>query len=78
MPEEPPGEGSAPSYDELAVLVVGLRVQLVKTAAALERALARVAELEAQVAKNSRNSAKPPSSDGLGKPPRTSLRKKSG
>ena len=39
---------------------------------------ARVSELEAQLAKNSRNSSKPPSSDGYGKPKPKSQRKKSG
>ncbi|WP_412842898.1 DUF6444 domain-containing protein, partial [Candidatus Frankia alpina] len=71
MSDDPLTEGSAPSYDELAALVVSLQADLA-------RALARIAELEAQVAKSSRNSAKPPSSDGLAKPPPKSLRKKTG
>lgn len=41
--------------------------------------LARVAELERQLGLNSSNSSKPPSSDGLSRPPRTgSLREKTG
>lgn len=60
-----------PSYDELAALVVEL-------SARLERAEARIAELEAQLGKNSSNSSKPPSSDGPAKPPPKSLRGKSG
>ena len=38
----------------------------------------RVAELEARLGRNSRNSSKPPSSDGLGKAAPKSLRKASG
>ena len=41
-----------------------------------ERQAAAVKELQARLGKNSRNSSKPPSSDGYGKPKRTeSLRK---
>lgn len=44
----------------------------------LDRAMSRIAVLEAQVASDSRNSSRPPSSDGLGKPAPKSLRKPSG
>jgi transposase len=84
----------APSDEVLAALVVSLRAELAATQAVAEqlgaqlatareelaRAQARIAELEAQAGKNSRNSSKPPSSDGLDKPaPKPkSLRKKAG
>lgn len=44
----------------------------------LAPALARIAELEAQLGMTSKNSGKPPSSDGLSKPAPKSLRAKSG
>lgn len=44
----------------------------------LEKALARVAELEARLKQSSANSSKPPSSDGLAKPSPKSLRPRSG
>ena len=76
---------SAPTYSELAELVSVLGQQLstlkeeVTALREENRALkARVGELEAQVRTNSRNSSKPPSSDGLGKPAPKSLRKASG
>jgi transposase len=71
----------------LAALVVSLRAELVAAQAGSERlslalaqAMERIAELEAQVGKNPRNSSKPPSSEGLDKPapkPR-SLRRQTG
>ena len=47
-------------------------------AAQIEKLTARVKELEAMVGRNSRNSSRPPSSDGLAKPEPKSLRKRSG
>lgn len=68
-----------PSYEQLAALVV-------EQAATIERLEARIVELEGEVAdlkrrlaQNSRNSSRPPSSDGLSKPPvKKSLRRRSG
>jgi transposase len=67
------------SYERLAALVV-------EQAATIERLEERVAELGAEaaelrrrLAQNSRNSSRPPSSDGLAKPPvPKSLRGRSG
>lgn len=60
-----------PSYEELASLVVELR-------SALDTALARIADLEAQLKQNSTNSSKPPSSDSpFEKPTPKSLRGRS-
>jgi len=68
-----------PSYEQLAELVV-------EQAATIRRLDVRVSELEGEVAElkrrlsaNSRNSSRPPSSDGLSKRPATkSLRRPSG
>jgi transposase len=61
--------------DVVAALVVSLRRDLADALAALEEARAelgraqeRIAELEVRLKQNSRNSSKPPSSEGLGKP----------
>lgn len=67
MPDE-----SQLSYEELASLVVQLR-------GALDTAMTRIADLEAQLRQNSKNSSKPPSSDSpFVKPAPKSLRGKSG
>jgi transposase len=82
-----PGEEEPPRDEVLAALVASLRRELAEAVAALEQARAeladareRIAELEARLKQNPRNSSKPPSSEGLAKPaPRPrSLRKKSG
>jgi len=59
-----------PSYEELAEQNGQLRDLLVQ-------ALAEIADLKAQLSKTSKNSSKPPSSDGLAKPAPKSLRGKS-
>jgi hypothetical protein len=61
----------SPSYDELAARVVELT-------GLLEKALGRIAELEARLKQSSSNSSRPPSSDGLAKPSPKSLRPRSG
>jgi transposase len=60
-----------PSYEELAGLVV-------RQAEQIEQLKAEVAELRRQLGQNSRNSSRPPSSDGLAKPAPKSLRRRSG
>ena len=49
--------------------IAALRAQVDQLTVLLETALARIAQLEQQLNKNSRNSDKPPSSDGLTKQP---------
>jgi transposase len=82
-----PGDEEPPPYEVLAALVASLRRELAEAVAAVEQARSelaqareRIAELETRLRQNPRNSSRPPSSEGLGKPaPRPrSLRKKSG
>lgn len=68
-----------PSYEELAALVVELKLLVSAQSATIAEQAERIAELERRVGSDSRNSSKPPSSDGLRKKPAPkSLRKASG
>jgi len=70
------GDGR-PSYDELAVLVVQQSAVIEELRADNAALRGEVADLKHRLGLNSRNSSKPPSSDGLAKPAPKSLRGKS-
>jgi transposase len=68
-----------PAYEQLAVLVVEQAATIGRLEGEVGELRAEVADLKRRLAQNSRNSSRPPSSDGLGKPPVTkSLRRPSG
>lgn len=55
-------------YEQIITTLLAKIAELEKV---VQQQAARIAELEKRLNKNSSNSSKPPSSDGLGKPPRT-------
>ncbi|MBU1962848.1 MAG: IS66 family transposase [Gammaproteobacteria bacterium] len=63
------------SHAEKDELIRALFTQVVALTKQVERLTAKVAELEGRLAQNSRNSSKPPSSDGLNRPKPKSQRK---
>lgn len=64
--------------EQLLALLAERDVALAQWDALIAALAGRVGELEARLGKNSQNSSKPPSRDGLAKPAPKSLRKPSG
>jgi len=71
-----PGDDAGSRDEVLAALVASLRAELAESQAALARAVEelaqareRIAELEARLRQTPRNSSRPPSGEGLDKPP---------
>ena len=82
VPETPPVSGDAAGLRaanaRLRELLAGRDEAVALLTEQLRVLQSQVADLSAQVKSNSRNSSKPPSSDGLARPAPKSLRKKSG
>jgi transposase len=70
-PDISPDQLEQMDKESLLAIIIALQKQLAEQAALIQ-------ELRDQLAKNSRNSGKPPSSDGLKKPRNRSLRRKTG
>jgi hypothetical protein len=69
---------TAPSYEQLAALVAAQERIIDRLQARIAEQDTQIAELKRQLAASSRNSSKPPSSDGLDKPAPESLLGRSG
>jgi len=78
IPVDPPPSAGAPSYEELAQENISLGATVAEQAALIEKLMAEIVELRDRLNMNSRNSSKPPSSDGYAKPAPKSRRKRSG
>ena len=78
-PDDTPCGDSAPAATNSDAVIAALQAEIVQLRAENAALLGRLADLERRLGLNSRNSGKPPSSDGLTKPPRvSSLREPSG
>ena len=62
-------------YEQIITTLLAKIAELEKV---VQQQAARIAELEKRLTKNSSNSSKPPSSGGLGKPPRTTSLRENG
>lgn len=78
IPVDPHSSAGAPSYEELIQENASLCAVVAEQAKLIEKLTADIAELRSRLKMNSRNSSKPPSSDGYAKPAPKSRRVRSG
>jgi transposase len=79
IPDDDPSTiADGPSHSELVEEVLSLRRLVAEVVEANEKLRSEVSELRARLSLNSRNSSKPPSSDGYEKPAPKSRRVRSG